>query len=106
MISKIIKIIISFLFVLCLLEMPYSYFQFVRFFGMSGFCLLAFQEKNKALYSMWVISALLINPFFKIPLGRTIWIIVDVVWIIILIGTIIITRLFIRKPKTKTQNDI
>ena len=39
-----------------------------------------------------IISAILINPIFKISLGRELWNIIDIVWAIILIGTIIFDR--------------
>jgi len=102
MISNLIKIILSILFLLCLLDMPYGYFQLVRFLGMTGFCLLAFQEKNKFLYVTWIASALLINPFFKITLGRTIWNLVDVIWSIVLISTIIVSYLNNRKTQSSS----
>ena len=34
--DKAIKIILAFLFVLCLAQMPYGYYQFVRFSGLIG----------------------------------------------------------------------
>ena len=82
------KIALIIIFIGCLFNMPYGYFQFVRFFGMIGFVLLATEEKkndsNIFWFVIWVVSALLINPFFKIALGRTIWNIVDVVWVIVI----------------------
>lgn len=42
-----IKITHSILFVLCLLKMPYGYFQLVRFAGMVGFVLLAYFDFQK-----------------------------------------------------------
>ncbi len=43
MTEKLIKIILSVLFFLCLLDMPYGYYQFVRFTGLIGFAILAYQ---------------------------------------------------------------
>ena len=100
MIEKILKIIIAILFLLCLLDMPYGYFQLIRFCGMVGFTLLAYNEKKRLLYIFWIASTILINPFFKIPLERTIWNIVDVIWAIILILTIIEQQI----SKRKTQS--
>ena len=42
-----IKIILSILLLVCLLDMPYGYYQFVRFMGMIGFGLLAFENYQK-----------------------------------------------------------
>jgi len=80
----ILKIILSILFLLCLLKMPYGYYQATRFIGMIGFLLLAYfnYERNKSLNSTVIIYlalALLFQPFIKVSLGRTIWNIVDVV---------------------------
>lgn len=90
-----IKIGLSILFFLCLADMPYGYFQFVRFCGMIGFGILAVTEKEKGNDTMMYFygaSAILINPIFKISLGREIWNVVDVIWAIILIGSIFTSK--------------
>ena len=90
-IKSTIKIIIAILLLVCLLRMPYGYFQLVRFFGMTTFVWLAYidnSNKDKTLFIIWIVSALLINPIIKIALGRTIWNIIDVVWAILLIASI------------------
>ena len=87
----IVKLILAVLFLCCLLKMPYGYFQFVRALGMLGFTWLAYvdsKNENKSLMIVWIFSAILINPMFKIALGRTIWNIVDIIWAIVLIITI------------------
>lgn len=83
-------LIISFIF--CLFKMPYQYFQLVRALGMTVFILLGysdFKKKNKSLSIIWVCSAILINPIIKINFGKTIWNIVDIVWAILLVITLI-----------------
>ena len=95
--EKIIKIVLALLLLGCLADMPYGYFQFVRFLGLIGFGWLAFQEKEKSndgFFALWTISAILINPIFKISLGRNLWNILDVVWAIILVVT-----MFLESPK-------
>lgn len=87
----IIKIVLIILFLLCLSKMPFSYFQIVRFLGMVAFAWLAYidiKKKDKTLFIIWSSSALLINPFIKVALGRSMWNIVDVVWAIILVSSI------------------
>lgn len=89
--EKIIKIGLALLLLGCLADMPYGYFQIVRFLGMIGFGVLAFQEKEKGndgFFILWLGSAILINPIFKISLGRELWNVVDVIWAVILIATI------------------
>ena len=80
--ENIIKIVLSILFLLCLVNMPYGFYQIVRFLGFVGFGILAYQsnqkEKQTELF-VYIALAILFQPFFKIYLGRTIWNVVDVV---------------------------
>ena len=85
---KILKVFLSLLLLGCLLDMPYGYFQLVRFSSMVIFTILFFNEKNSSLKIFWIISAILVNPFFKLSLGRFIWNCVDIIWAIILIVSI------------------
>ena len=77
-----IKIVLAILFFICLADMPYGYYQFVRFVGLIAFTILAYQANKKGSQTEMIIYsglALLFQPFFKIALGREIWNIVDVV---------------------------
>ena len=94
--STIIKLILTALLLLCLLDMPYGYYQLVRFVGMIGFGYLAYNASandSKLYLIIWGASALLINPFFKITLGRELWNIVDVIWSVLLLISIKTERL-------------
>lgn len=86
--TTIVKITLSILFLICLTDMPYGYFQFVRFAGMVAFAWLAYVEKDKSIYLFWLSSAILINPFIKIALGRTLWNIIDIFWAVILLASL------------------
>jgi hypothetical protein len=80
--EKTIKIILAFLFFLCLLNLPYGYFQFVRFSAFACFTYfsyLAFNESKQGLAALYIVLAILFQPFFKVALGRELWNIVDVV---------------------------
>lgn len=80
-----IKVILSILFFLCLSDMPYGYYQFVRFAGLLGFALIAYNAYEKGRQTEMIIYiglALLFQPFFKIALGRQMWNIVDLVVVI------------------------
>lgn len=91
-----IKIVLAILFFLCLAEMPYGFYQFVRFAGLIGFAILAYQANQQGRQTEMIIYgglALLFQPFFKIALGRQIWNIVDVV-----VGIGLILSIFM-KPK-------
>lgn len=77
-----IKLILALLLFLCLLKMPYGYYELVRYLALVGFTFLAFQayEKgNKNEVFIYIALAILFQPLFKIALGRNIWNIVDVV---------------------------
>jgi hypothetical protein len=81
-IENIIKIVLAILFFICLVDMPYGYFQFVRLAAMIGFSYLAYsanQQTNKNEVFIYIALAILFQPFIKIALGRTIWNIVDLV---------------------------
>ena len=81
-ITKLIKIALAILFLLCLLKMPYAYYELVRFLALIGFAYLAYranQENNNTAAIIYAGLALLFQPFFKIALGRDLWNIVDVI---------------------------
>ena len=62
--------------------MPYGYYSFVRFAAAAAFCLFAYmanQSGNKDRMIVFIILAVLFQPFLKVPLGRVIWNVVDVV---------------------------
>ena len=85
-----LKLGLAILFLVCLFNMPYGYYQLVRFLGMVGFAVLAYQnyQKNQTWFVIWLASALLINPFIKVSLGRSLWNVADVVWAILLVWSI------------------
>lgn len=81
-ISTLIKVTLAILLLLCLLKLPYGYYQLVRFMALIGFGFLAYQAHQKENLTnafIYVALAILFQPFFKIALGREIWNIVDVV---------------------------
>ncbi len=92
------KIVLAILFFLCLADMPYGFYQIVRFVGLVGFIILAYQAnlQGRQIESViYGVLALLFQPFFKLALGREIWNIVDLV-----VGIGLIVSIFI-KPKNR-----
>ncbi|MCD9854569.1 hypothetical protein LUD75_07615 [Epilithonimonas sp. JDS] len=88
----IIKLILATLLLLCLLKMPYGYYQLVRFISFVGFGYLAFEankNKDEKMVIAFIALALLFQPFIKIALGRFIWNIIDVVVAVFLIISIL-----------------
>lgn len=97
--ENLIKIALAVLLILCLLHMPYGYYQIFRFIAVVGFAILAYYEyerKNIPLMIVFVGLALLFQPFVKVPLGRQVWVIIDV---IIVAGLIV--SVFVQKRKGK-----
>ena len=95
--DKIIKIVLAVLLFLCLAKMPYGYYQFVRFAGIIGFAILAYQANQQNKQTEMIVYgalALLFQPLFKIALGRELWNIVDVI-----VGIGLLISIFL-KPKT------
>lgn len=81
-ITNLIKIGLAILFFLCLLPMPYGFYQLVRFIALVGFASLAYRANQEGKGIATIIHAclaLLFQPFLKIGLGRGLWNIVDVV---------------------------
>jgi hypothetical protein len=80
--EKIIKIGLTIILFGCLLDLPYGYYQFVRFAALIGFGILAYQANQQEKQTetiVYGVLALLFQPFFKIALGRDLWNIVDVI---------------------------
>ena len=96
--DKAIKIILAILFFICLAELPYGFFQFVRFAALVGFAVLAYQaneKENKMI--IYICLAVLFQPLIKISLGREIWNVVDVI-----VGLALLVSIFI-KPKLTNE---
>ena len=94
--NSVIKIVLAVLFFICVLNMPYGYFQLVRFIALVGFAILGYQANQQGRETemfIYIGLAILFQPLLKIALGRQIWNVVDVVVGIGLILSIIV------KPK-------
>lgn len=94
--SNIVKVVLATLFFACLLDMPYGFYQLVRFTALIGFAYLAYQSYTDDLFLLcllYIAAAILFQPIFKISLGRQLWNYVDVV-----AGVGLIISIFL-KPK-------
>jgi len=81
----VVKVILVVILLSCLLPLPYGAFELIRFASLIGFGYLAYKyykshDEGKAL--VFGALALLIQPFFKLSLGRGLWNIVDVAIVI------------------------
>ncbi len=84
-----VKLILSILLLICLFDMPYGYYQAIRFTAFIGFLYLAYLANQKNIQKeifIYVLLAVLFQPFLKISLGRFLWNIVDLAvasWLLI-----------------------
>lgn len=89
--DKWIKIILAVLLFLCLLQMPYGFYELVRFAALVGFGVLAYksyEQQRQTEMIIYIALAILFQPLLKISLGRQIWNIIDIIVGIGLIVTI------------------
>lgn len=96
----ILKFIIAILLILCLADMPYDFYELVRFAAAGTFAYLSydyFRNKRDGLGFLFAGLALLFQPLFKIALGRVLWNIVDVAVAVALI--VLIVKAFKTKSK-------
>lgn len=96
-----IKLILAVLFFLCLLDMPYGYYQLVRFAALIGFAFLAYtthEQGRKIEAIIYVCLAILFQPLKKIALGRELWNVVDVI-----VGIGLIASIFIKQKPAKFE---
>lgn len=77
-----IKIVLGILFFIALADLPYGYYIFLRFIAMISFAILAYEagtkEQSKVVI-LYIVLAVLFQPFFPLPLGRVLWNILDVI---------------------------
>ncbi|MBR4155895.1 MAG: hypothetical protein IKU01_04225 [Bacteroidales bacterium] len=79
---KHLKLILAALFFLCLANMPYGFYNLVRFVAMIAFAVYAYfyyEKKKDKLAIAFLSLAVLFQPLLPIHLGRILWEIVDVI---------------------------
>jgi hypothetical protein len=94
---NILKLFLAILLFVCLLDLPYGYYQLVRFIALIGFSILAYDSNtsgNKKEVIIFLSLAILFQPLIKIALGREIWNVVDLV-----VGVGLITNIFLSRTK-------
>lgn len=80
--DKIVKVFIAALLFLCLINMPYGYYTFVRYAACISFGYFAYtakEQKREGEMVIYIALAILFQPFLKVSLGRLIWNIADVI---------------------------
>lgn len=77
-----IKIILAVILFICLLDMPYGYYQFVRIAATLGFAHLAYSANKQNLDSefiTYIILVLVFQPFATVHLNKITWNVIDVI---------------------------
>jgi hypothetical protein len=79
---KTASFVLAALLFLCLADMPYGYYQFIRLASAIFFVVSAmneFQVNRNSVGIVFIGLAILFQPILKIALGRELWNIVDVI---------------------------
>ena len=85
---KKVQLILSVGLMLCLCEMPYGYYNLIRFASCIVFGIMslnAYKRDNNIECVGYAALGMLFQPLFKIALGREIWQVVDIIAVIVLI---------------------
>lgn len=92
---KTLKLLLSVLLLLCLFDMPYGYYQLVRWASLVCFILFGmeyFAKENKSVGIAMFALAILFQPFIKIALGKSLWNIVDVAVAVFLLILLVVEQ--------------
>ena len=73
--------------VIALAGAPYSYYQVFRIIMLSGLLIILSREPNNFWKVIWLSSILLIQPFYKLPISKDAWKVIDFIWIIVFLYT-------------------
>ncbi|QIU97508.1 hypothetical protein BacF7301_13300 [Bacteroides faecium] len=95
------KIILIILLLICLAPMPYGYYTLIRYLSAIVFTIMAYDygKNQKTLCMICVILVGLFQPVIKIPLGREVWNLVD-----ILVAVFLLLLLERKIPKNKEKS--
>ena len=97
--ENIIKLFLIILMLISLFRLPYGYYQLIRYIALVGFAILAYYEyerKNVPMAIVYIGLVLLFQPVVKVPLGRQVWNIVDVV-----VAAWLVVSVFVQKQMKK-----
>lgn len=90
--TSLLKLAIAVLLILCLADMPYGFYQLVRFATAAAFAYLSydyFRMRKDGYGFLFAALAVLFQPIFKIALGRILWNCIDIIVAVLLVYLII-----------------
>jgi hypothetical protein len=76
-----IKIILAIILFICVLDMPYGYYQFVRISATLGFAYLAYSANKQNIDNEvipFIVLVMIFQPFAIVHLSKITWNIIDV----------------------------
>jgi hypothetical protein len=77
-----IKIILAVILFMCLLDMPYGYYQFVRIAATIGFVYLAYSANKQNIDNEvipYIVLVMIFQPFATVYLSKITWNVIDVI---------------------------
>ena len=100
--THISKIVQSIILLICTLKLPFYWYVILKIpitYIFINFALydenrkvLVEEEKTSFWFYLWVCLAILYNPIYQIPLGKTVWIVVDVITVLVLFYSMTIQK--------------
>lgn len=81
--TKYLRIGLAILCGLCFFKMPYAYYEIFRLIAMCSFIYLMFKDDD-LWDTVWMLSAIVVQPLFKMPINRDEWLVIDGIWIVLL----------------------
>jgi hypothetical protein len=97
--EKLIRIALAALLIIFLFHIPWGWFRLFRYFSLVGFSILAYyayERKNVPLVILYLILAMIFQPFWLLPMGPLPWHALDVAVAAGLVASVFIGR---RKKK-------
>lgn len=97
--EKLIKIALAALILITILHIPWGWFRLFRYFSLVGFSILAYyayERKNIPLVILYLVLAMIFQPFWLLPMGPLPWHALDVA-----VAAGLVLSVFIRKRRKK-----
>lgn len=77
-----IKTVLAVILFICLFDMPYGYYQFVRIAATAGFAYLAYSANKQNIGNEvipYIVLVMIFQPFATVHLSRLTWNVIDVI---------------------------
>jgi hypothetical protein len=102
--KNLFKLLLAIAFLACLIKMPFWYYQLIRTLGVAGFIYFAYldyKDHIKYIPQFFIIGAIIINPFYKIPFEKK-----DLQYIDLIFSVLLLANVFIDKKRVGSFDKI